>query len=126
MKMRRLLAAIGAASAITAVGAFASSGSISSQTLAAGTRAVARCDANPAWTYSFNKTGGGNVQSIDVGNIAATCAGGSISVGTSPAGATGGPTPLTCGSGSCSATVTLNSSPLPAGITSVTAVIAGP
>lgn len=126
MSIRRY-ATIGAALlTLSGVGAFAADGTVTSDTLAAGTTVVARCDTTPTFDYGFTKGSGALVTSVTVSAIDSACTGGKLSLAVRPANATGGPVTLTGCSTTCSATVTLSSPTLPADITSVVVSIVGP
>ncbi len=126
MVVRRLLVAVVAAAVLSAAAAHANSGAVASTSLASGSSAVARCDTTPTWIYTFVKNTGGEVTSVSVSDIDAACAGAKLSLAAQPAGATGGPITLTGCGATCTASVPLSSTPLPAQVTSVLAVIVGP
>ncbi|MEX2294382.1 MAG: hypothetical protein WD691_11395 [Acidimicrobiales bacterium] len=113
-------------SALAATGAFAAGLTTTSDTLASGTTAVARCDATPAWIYTFAKNASEEVIAVTVSDIDAGCAGGALSLALEPIGATGGPVTISSCSVTCDATVPLSTSALPDQATSVAAIIEGP
>ncbi len=127
MPIRRLVLAVAMACALSGASAFAAGLDLSSDTLSAGTTPVARCDPTPGdWAYSFTKNSAGAVTAVTVSGIAAGCAGGALSLGTSPSGATGGPATVTSCTSTCSATVSIAPTALPAQLTSLTVLIVGP
>jgi hypothetical protein len=109
--------------------AFAATASVNSETVSGGLGTVAACDPAPSWSYAFAKNASGQVTSVQITNIAPSCAGGSMQV--SLAGSTlssvGTPTEIsTCG-GTCSVTVPFSTSLLfPADISAANALIVGP
>ena len=112
-----------------AIAAFAAGGTFSSQSVAAGLGSVAVCDPAPSWTYSFGKNANGQVSSVLISNIAATCSGGSMQVTLAgPVLASNGtPTVIPACGGTCTVTVGFSSGLLfPSQITAANALIVGP
>jgi hypothetical protein len=126
LSIRRLLVAIAGASSLAAATAFAAGLTTTSARLASGTDTVARCDLTPTFTYAFLKNASGQVTSVTVSDIDAGCAGAKLSLAVRPAEVTGGPVTVVTCAATCAATVPLTSSPLPAQVTSVVAVMVGP
>ena len=109
--------------------AFAATAPVTSASVSGGLGTVATCDPSPAWSYAFGKNVDGQVSSLQITNIALTCAGGSMQV--SLAGPTlssvGTPTVISACSGTCSVIVPFSTGLLfPADITSANALIVGP
>lgn len=126
MSFRPLLIAAVLATALSAAGADASGGLFHSDALTSGTAAVARCDTTPTWAYTFAKNANGQVTSVTVAAIDAGCLGGAIQLRANPAGASGGPVPISSCTATCSVVVPLSPSALPSQVTSIVAVIVGP
>ena len=116
--------------------AFAAGLGVSSRTLAGGSTVVAPCDPHDdAWTYGpYTLNGNGQVMSLTVGNIAPTCAGGSLAVSVSDTtgshNSTSAPVAIAGGARSCGAVcsqvVTLATPEYPSDIAKVYAVVTGP
>lgn len=109
--------------------AFAATSPVTNASVSGGLGSVAACDPAPSWSYAFGKNVDGQVSSLQITNIALTCAGGSMQV--SVAGPTlssvGTPTEISACSGTCSVTVPFSTGLLfPADITSANALIVGP
>ena len=109
--------------------AFAATAPVTSASVSGGLGTVATCDPSPAWSYAFGKNVDGQVSSLQITNIAPSCAGGSMQV--SVAGPTlssvGTPTVISACSGTCSVIVPFSTGLLfPADITSANALIVGP
>ena len=109
--------------------AFATTASVSGQSVTAGIGSVSVCDPAPAWSYAFAKNSNGQVNSVEITNIDVTCAGGSMQV--TLAGpvlsSTGTPTPISSCVATCAVTVPFIVDLLyPSQITAANALIVGP
>lgn len=131
MSVRRLAAALVAASSMTAIGAFAAGSSVASDTIASGSASVARCDANTAaWAISFTTNTNGMADTVTVANIAETCENGTLSLAlTGESGVvfqgTKAVTSTDCPGTTCSAVLAIAQPLEPSSVTAATVIIEG-